>query len=374
MNLVYTIILLVLSVIANYKTNACKPEHSHCPTYSVDTKFYCRHEWVRDNCRQMCGLGCFDPDNESSSYFRAGQLGGESCLSNCDGFKNDAVCATNGKTYANICVLYNDACRKKVKFSVRGRGVCICQEEDRRSCKEYENYKDYYCQHPWVKRNCKYLCGYCVPTPRCHGKVDVGFIFEPTEGHTISYQKYFVKSLSSVFRVSQDNSRLALVTLGKKSKFRIKFEDHDKVTSFNEAVDKITQPHGSVSTDIDEALTIASYRMFDPVKGLRSDASKLLIILVRDLHSKNLTNERSLRLAERLRRNGVVVVIIGKGSHKYSSELAQLTGDADNVMLYPTFIELVDPKSIQMIIKRICSKVHSSTEIVTVGSNPYIPV
>ena len=55
---------------------ACKPEHSHCPTYSVDTKFYCRHEWVRDNCRQMCGLGCFDPDNESSSYFRAGKLGG----------------------------------------------------------------------------------------------------------------------------------------------------------------------------------------------------------------------------------------------------------------------------------------------------------
>jgi len=367
--------VIVAEVIGNSKTKACKADHNLCASFSGDGKYYCRHEWLRGNCRHMCGRGCYDPD-EDYDDFRAGILGGESCLTDCSGFNDDPVCGTNGKTYKNICEIYNDVCRRKVKFEVRGRGTCVCQDDDRKNCKEYENYKSYYCRHPWVKRNCRYFCGHCVPKPRCSGKVDVGFIFEPTRGLTIAYQKYFIKTLAAVFGVSRDDSRAAIITLGKRSEFSINFGDYEKMNPFNEAVDGISQPEGNEAADINEALAIAHHQMFSEANELRSDSRKLLIILVRNPEKKVLTGAESLYFAEQLRKKGVVVVAIGTSPEKYRSDFIQLTGDSSNVLLYPSIIDLVSGESIETIISEVCNKVttSTSTNLVGIDSNNDVPV
>ena len=46
------------------------------------------------------------------------------CITECNGFKSDTVCGTNGVTYENICELFNAACRSKERFTFQGRGTC----------------------------------------------------------------------------------------------------------------------------------------------------------------------------------------------------------------------------------------------------------
>ena len=121
------------------------------------------------------------------------------------------------------------------------------------------------------------------PRRTCAARVDVGFIFEPNEEHVISYQKYFLKALASMFGVTQSYSRAAVIALQKEPELSIRFGDHADITSFNQAIDDIKQSRGENGPHhLDESLMIARDHMFNDNFG----SSKLLIILKRDLKSR----------------------------------------------------------------------------------------
>ena len=121
------------------------------------------------------------------------------------------------------------------------------------------------------------------PNPTCKARVDIGFIFEPYEKYTVSYQRYFLKTIASFFGVTK-SSRISVVALQKKPQLSIRFGDHSDITSFNKAVDGIQQTRGDNGPHhLGESLTIARDHMFN--NGY-SNPSKLLIILKRDLSNR----------------------------------------------------------------------------------------
>ena len=41
--------------------SACHPDHQLCASaFSVDTLYYCKQPWLKENCREMCKLGCVE--------------------------------------------------------------------------------------------------------------------------------------------------------------------------------------------------------------------------------------------------------------------------------------------------------------------------
>ena len=116
--------------------------------------------------------------------------------------------------------------------------------------------------------------------------MDVGFIFEPNEHHAISYNKYIVKSLASVFGVSTRSSRVSVITLQKHPRLAITFHDHTDITSFNNAVDAIHQSRGGDSLRyLDKSLMVARDEMFNGGSG---GSSKLLVIVKRYVEDRYL--------------------------------------------------------------------------------------
>ena len=124
-----------------------------------------------------------------------------------------------------------------------------------------------------------FLIAKLPPSPRCKAKVDVGFILDSSGSVRFDYldEKDFLKSLAGAFGISDEGSRLGVITFSYYSELSIKMSDHNDISSFNKAVDAI--PLMGSTTRIDRALRLTQKEMFAPANGGREDVRDVLILL-----------------------------------------------------------------------------------------------
>ena len=36
----------------------CKADHEACPDFRKEADHFCKQDWIKKNCKKMCGLGC----------------------------------------------------------------------------------------------------------------------------------------------------------------------------------------------------------------------------------------------------------------------------------------------------------------------------
>ena len=128
----WVLLSLLATVDCTQKPRKCK-DHQSCKAFAKRKTFYCKHEWVRDNCGQMCGL----------------------CLPDCVDHRICRFYEVGKRYYCKHHWLTNN-CKKMC-------GVCTpqCQAADHSSCSNYQLKPKFYCPHPWLKKNCNKMCGRC---------------------------------------------------------------------------------------------------------------------------------------------------------------------------------------------------------------------
>uniref|UniRef100_A0A7M5UX15 VWFA domain-containing protein n=1 Tax=Clytia hemisphaerica TaxID=252671 RepID=A0A7M5UX15_9CNID len=179
------------------------------------------------------------------------------------------------------------------------------------------------------------------PEPTCKAKVDVGFVLDSSGSLKNDYdkEKDFLKALAATFGVSDDGARAGVVTFSYYTEHSIKLNDHTKVSTFNDAVDKIALM-GS-TTRIDKALRMVQNDMFTIANGARPGVNKVLIVLTDGSQTKDAGAEDPSDVAKELRDKGIRVISIGIGKGVNPTELARIAGDQSNVFSASSFDELV---------------------------------
>uniref|UniRef100_A0A7M5V805 VWFA domain-containing protein n=3 Tax=Clytia hemisphaerica TaxID=252671 RepID=A0A7M5V805_9CNID len=139
------------------------------------------------------------------------------------------------------------------------------------------------------------------PEPTCKAKVDVGFVLDSSGSLKNDYdkEKDFLKALAATFGVSDDGARAGVVTFSYYTEHSIKLNDHTKVSTFNDAVDKIALM-GS-TTRIDKALRMVQNDMFTIANGARPGVNKVLIVLTDGSQTKDAGAEDPSDVAKELR-------------------------------------------------------------------------
>ena len=179
------------------------------------------------------------------------------------------------------------------------------------------------------------------PEPTCKAKVDVGFVLDSSGSLKNDYdnEKHFLKALAATFGVSDDGARAGVVTFSYYTEHSIKLNDHTKLSTFNDAVDKIALM-GS-TTRIDKALRMVQSEMFSIPNGGRPGVNKVLILLTDGTQTQDNDAEDPAVVAKELRDRGIRVISIGIGKGVNPTELAGISGDQSNVFSADSFDQLV---------------------------------
>ena len=194
------------------------------------------------------------------------------------------------------------------------------------------------------------------PEPTCKAKMDVGFILDSSGSLSNDYhnEKDFIKTLAAVFGVSEDDSRAAVITFSYYSEHSIKLNDYTDIRSFGDAVDAI--PLMGSTTRIDRALRLTQRELFTVENGARAGVTKLLILLTDGSQTQDAGAEDPGDIAEELRNDGIVVIVIGIGPGTNQTELAHMASGADNVFSAASFYELIGSEFIKRVAERTCKE------------------
>ena len=188
----------------------------------------------------------------------------------------------------------------------------------------------------------------------CHAVADVGFILDSSGSLRDEYnkEKQFVKALASKFIIRGKGVRGSVVTFSSNAQLSIKFNDHDKTSTFNKAIDNI--PLMGFETKIDRALRLTQSQMFTQNNGARAGVPKILILLTDTLQTEQRGAEDPTLVAEELRQSGIHLVVIGIGKGIKSSELSVIAGDSDHVFTAESFDELITNEFVNNISSTAC--------------------
>ena len=186
--------------------------------------------------------------------------------------------------------------------------------------------------------------------------MDVGFVLDSSGSLKNDYdkEKDFLKALAATFGVSDDGARAGVVTFSYYTEHSIKLNDHTKLSTFNDAVDKIALM-GS-TTRIDKALRQVQKDMFTIANGARPGVNKVLILLTDGTQTKDAGAEDPADVAKELRDKGIRVISIGIGKGVNPTELARIAGDQSNVFSAPSFDELVSGQFLDKVNKVGCEE------------------
>ena len=190
--------------------------------------------------------------------------------------------------------------------------------------------------------------------PTCTTKVDVGFILDSSGSLRNDYQreKDFMKLLAANFGVSSDGSRAGVVTFSYNAELSIKLNDFDSVSKFNEAVDNI--PLMGSTTRIDKALLLTQRELFSLPNGARPGIPKLLILLTDGSQTNDADAVDPGDIADKIRQQGIKVLVIGIGDGVNKTELNHLGGGPENTFNAASFDELVSGEFTNKVVKKNC--------------------
>ena len=166
--------------------------------------------------------------------------------------------------------------------------------------------------------------------PACSTAADVGFLLDSSAsiGNEYKKEKCFLKKLAAAFGVSDTGSRAGVVTFSRNAEHSIKLNEHKNITSFNNTVDSIQ--FMANQTRIDKALRLAQREMFNHSNGGRPGVPRVLILLTDGSQTKDSDAEDPAVVAEELRNQSVIIIVVGIGSDINLLELNNIAGGNRN--------------------------------------------
>jgi uncharacterized protein YegL len=190
--------------------------------------------------------------------------------------------------------------------------------------------------------------------PTCEAVADIGFILDSSGSLRKYYQseKDFLKSLISVFDISVNGTRAAVVTFSYHAKHSIKLNDYTNLKNFNEAVDRI--PLMGSTTRIDKGLRLAQKEMFELENGGRPGVAKILFLLTDGSQTQDRGAENPVAIADELRSMDVTIISIGITNAVNMSELSDIAGGGKNAYMADTFENLKDNNFLYDIKSKLC--------------------
>ena len=194
-----------------------------------------------------------------------------------------------------------------------------------------------------------------IPESPCNTSIDVGFLLDSSGSLALEYgiEKDFLKLLAAAFGVSKDGSRAGVITFSYHVELSIKLHDHTNITSFWAAVNEIQ--FMSSKTFIDKALHLADTDLFTESNGGRPGVAKLIVLLTDGTQTKEAGYENPAHIAERLRKEGINILVVGIGTNTSEKELANIAGGADNVFNKTSFAGLLETQFIKDIREASCN-------------------
>ena len=177
--------------------------------------------------------------------------------------------------------------------------------------------------------------------PSCQAVVDVGFILDSSGSLRKEYgkEKDFLKVLAGTFGISSNGSRAGVITFSYYTEHSIKMNDHQDLSSFNAAVDKI--PLMGSTTRIDKALRLTQTEMFSLPNGGRPGVPKVLILLTDGSQTQYVGAEEPGEIADELRKDGINILVVGIGQGINRTELVHIAGGDANAYSAASFDELI---------------------------------
>ena len=118
-----------------------------------------------------------------------------------------------------------------------------------------------------------------APTNKDACLSDVGFIMDMSGsvGENWKDEKKFVKRLVKTMNISPRGGHAAITAFSSHAELMIKFSDHTTSPGFESAIDAL--PYWGGDTRIESALKVAHDEMFQKSNGMRSIASKTLVLI-----------------------------------------------------------------------------------------------
>ncbi|XP_028410753.1 uncharacterized protein LOC114533436 isoform X5 [Dendronephthya gigantea] len=207
----------------------------------------------------------------------------------------------------NECEIGSNNCDHSIRAScinTNGSFACICNED-----------------YTGDGRTCKLI-------PRCTTKIDLGFMLDSSGSIGSAHfetMKSFVKDLIYHFKVSQNNTRVSVMSYASSPSLHLTFSQAFPTRQdLYSAIDNI--PYTGGGTNTAAALTLAKSHMFNT---RISDTKRILIVLTDGKSSGNVAQP-----SQELKKAGVIVYSIGVGSGIDVNELKTMASHPADKYVY----------------------------------------
>ncbi|XP_028412675.1 uncharacterized protein LOC114535596 [Dendronephthya gigantea] len=181
----------------------------------------------------------------------------------------------------------------------------------------------------------------CREVETCNKTIDLGFLLDSswrTTGSNFTKMKSFVKDLTDRFNVTQNGTRVSVISYASQITFDIPFSRvFETRRDLHSAIDSVSYA-GGFSTYTAFALQVAYYHMFHAANGARiSGAKQILIVLTASQSVGNVYQP-----SQQLKNIGVIIFSVGVGSEVHVSELETMASAPaeDHVFLLGNFSQL----------------------------------
>ena len=166
--------------------------------------------------------------------------------------------------------------------------------------------------------------------------------------------KVLLRNLAATFVVGHNAARIGVVSFSYFSKLNIKLKDYSSIESFSKAVNNISLM--GYTTRLDRALRFTREELFSIANGARTGVPRLMIVIIGSSQTRDGVAEDPIKIAEKLKSEGISIVVIAIGNKVEQSEMEHIFG-ASKLYLVPSIYRLfLENSKLQSIKKEMCAK------------------
>eukprot|EP00112_Aurelia_sp_Birch-Aquarium-sp1_P005724 Seg1649.2 transcript_id=Seg1649.2/GoldUCD/mRNA.D3Y31 product="Collagen alpha-4 chain" protein_id=Seg1649.2/GoldUCD/D3Y31 len=214
----------------------------------------------------------------------------------CDsGSKTQAICGSDGKTYASYCHLKSASCKMK-------RTITVIKDEP---------------------------CGITRP-------VDVFYLIDSSKyvsSDTLKEMKDFVIEQGNVYNVSRDGVRISVMSYSDTLKTYLAVGQGVNMDLVKGAVGKVTE--SSKPRNVEKALKSMKDVIQNGRDGVRKEAGKVVVLLIAGRNERSGFNELRKEAGD-LRRVGADIAVIAIGSDVNKDEIKSVVATPSEIVRVPT--------------------------------------
>ena len=182
----------------------------------------------------------------------------------------------------------------------------------------------------------------------------MGFIVDSSGSLRNEYakEKDFVKQVAEGFGISQSGTRAGVVLFSQNAELHVKFDQYNKITDFQNAVDNL--PLMGMTTRIDKALKVAYDQLFSMANGMRLKTSKVLILLTDGEQTQDADAIAPSLAVMPFHEAGIKVIVVGIGKSVKPGELRSIVKSPSNLYFAKDFDQLKSETFVEDIIDSSC--------------------